>query len=107
MPEIGAVATALDAVEVEMRAAGFWDVAQPSKEEVAAAGAFGSPTISFGQWLRWVFVPAVRAAVAGQRPLPGASSVAAQAIREWGWGPDPAVTDALIERLTAFDRLFD
>jgi uncharacterized protein YqcC (DUF446 family) len=106
-PDTGAVAIALDAVEAEMKAVGLWEAAQPSEAELAAAGAFGSPTMSFGQWLRWVFVPAVRAAVAGERPLPAASNVAAQAVREWGWGPDPAPTDPVIERLMAFDRLFD
>jgi uncharacterized protein YqcC (DUF446 family) len=106
-PGVESVAEALDAVETEMRANGLWDVAQPSPEEFAAAGAFGIPTITFTQWLRWVFVPAVRAAMAGERPLPAASRVAAQAVREWGWGPEPGPNDRLVELLTAFDRLFD
>jgi uncharacterized protein YqcC (DUF446 family) len=106
-PSLESVAEALAVVEAEMRRIGLWDVAEPSPEELAEAGAFGIPTMSFGQWLRWVYVPAVRAAVAGERALPAASHVAAQAVREWGWGLEPGANDRLIELLTEFDGLFE
>jgi len=105
-PGVESVAEALDAVETEMRANGLWDVAQPSPEEFAAAGAFGIPTITFTQWLRWVFVPRVHEVIEGTAEVPPASSVGAHAAREWGFSPTNFDTSRLETLLDEFDALF-
>ncbi len=92
-----AIAAAIDAIETEMRRIGFWDAPAPSAERIARGGAFGTGSMTFSQWLRFVFVPRVRAIlVAGaDGEWPKKSQVAAQAAREWGHSPSPFETDTL------------
>lgn len=95
----------LDAVVAAMRSNGVWDVERPADDAFVDMGAFGTRTMAFEQWLRWVFVPNVEALIASDGPWPDGSSVAAQAAREHGWGGGDAV-GALVEPLAQFDRLF-
>jgi uncharacterized protein YqcC (DUF446 family) len=102
-----AVAAALAAIEEELRRTRIADVGAPTPEALAGAGAFGQPTLAFEQWLVHVFVPRVRSIIAARGAFPPASHVGDQAFREWRrWGDVPDV-DPLIERLRAFDALFD
>lgn len=93
----------LDAVVGAMRASGLWDVPRPDDESFVDMGAFGSRTMSFDQWLRWVFVPQVEQAIAQGGPWPSRSQVAVKAVREAD--TDPSL-GALISPLAAFDALF-
>jgi uncharacterized protein YqcC (DUF446 family) len=47
---------ALQRVILAMKAADLWDVVRPKDEALTDMGAFGQRTMSFAQWLRWVFV---------------------------------------------------
>lgn len=103
MPPHAAVAAALDAVEAELRAAGFWQDEPLSPEAMNFREAFATDTMAFPQWLQFVFVPNVRHLVETEGDLPPASQVAAQAVREL----DGVVeARALLDRLAEFDALF-
>lgn len=95
----------LDAVVAAMKANGSWDVVRPADGAFADMGAFGTKTMAFEQWLRWVFVPNVEALIASDGPWPASSSVAVQAARESGWGGYDQGNE-VGEPLRAFDALF-
>jgi uncharacterized protein YqcC (DUF446 family) len=97
--DLTAFAAALDRLEAALKDAGLWDVQQPTAEDVAGAGAFGSGTMTFGHWLRWVLVPRAHEALAAGS-LPTSSNVAAYAVRELDGDPR---SGPLIDALTALD----
>lgn len=101
-----AVAAAISAIEDEMRRLRFWEIQRPTDEQIANGGAFGTESMAFVQWLRWVFVPRVHELLDSGAALPPSSSVGAQAAREWGFSPDAADTSTLERLLTEFDCLF-
>ena len=90
-----------------MRRIGVWDETPITEEQRRTGGAFGTGSMSFTQWLRWIFVPRVRERLAADAPLPPSSSVGAQAVREWGFSPITADTSRLELLLSQFDALFD
>ena len=100
MPEAEAVLRCLDQIAAEMRRIGLWQQAPPPP---VAQQAFGADTMAFHQWLQFVFVPQVRAAVATDS-LPASSSVSVRAVREFD-GDDTA--DRLVALLCEFDALFE
>jgi uncharacterized protein YqcC (DUF446 family) len=102
-----AVSRALVAIEAEMRRIGVWDETPITDEQLRNGGAFGTGSVSFTQWLRWVFVPRVGEIQAVNASLPTSSSVGAQAAREWGFSPIDADTSRLETLLSEFDALFD
>jgi uncharacterized protein YqcC (DUF446 family) len=106
-PDRAAVKAVIEAVEAEMRRIGVWDATQPADEQLAEAGAFGAPTMSFTQWLRWVFVPRVHELLESGAALPDHSAVATHATREWGFSPLPVDTAPLEDALRRFDDLFE
>jgi uncharacterized protein YqcC (DUF446 family) len=101
------VTTAIAQIEAEMRRLGLWDITPISAEQRRAAGAFGMASMSFTQWLRWVFVPRVNALLASGAALPEHSAVGAQAAREWGFSPIEVDTSRLESLLAEFDANFD
>jgi len=86
-----------------MKKADLWEIARPKDEAFTDMGAFGQRTMSFAQWLRWVFVPNVEGLVASRGPWPTSSSVAVMATREGD--TDPGI-QSLVASLSNFDRLF-
>jgi uncharacterized protein YqcC (DUF446 family) len=60
-------------------------------------------TMTFSQWLQFIFLPRVREAVTSNS-FPKSSSVGAQAVREFDGNPE---ADQLITLLSEFDDLFD
>ena len=101
------VAAAIAAIEAEMRRIGLWDVPPISAEQRAAGGAFGMASMTFSQWLRWVFVPRVHESLESDAALPEHSAVGAQAAREWGFSPVQVDTSRLESLLGEFDALFE
>jgi uncharacterized protein YqcC (DUF446 family) len=99
MADLTAFADALAGLERALVDAGLWEADEPTREELAGAGAFGAGTMTFGQWLRWVLVPrAHRALESGV--LPESSNVAAYAVRELDGAP---YGDRLIDALASLD----
>ena len=92
----------IDEIEQEMQRIGLWQVAPLQPEQMNFQQAFAMDTMTFAQWLQFVFVPRVREAVAANS-FPFNSSVGAQAVREFDGDPD---ADRLVQLLSEFDELF-
>lgn len=97
------VARYADEIEGEMRSQGFWQDQPLQPEQLNFQQAFGMDTMTFTQWLQFVFLPRVREAVAANQ-FPRSSSVGVQAVREFDGNPD---ADRLVTLLSEFDALFE
>jgi uncharacterized protein YqcC (DUF446 family) len=90
-------------IEAEMRRIGYWQGQPLRPEQMQFTQAFAMDTMTFTQWLQFVFLPRVREAAATDS-FPSSSSVGAQAIREFDTALD---SDNLTKLLMEFDALFD
>ena len=80
----------------------LWQEGPLEAEQYGFKAAFAGDTMSFPQWLQFIFIPNVKRAAAKEN-FPSGSQVSARAVREFD-GMDEA--SALIEYLTQFDALF-
>lgn len=92
-----------DEIEAEMRRIGFWQQAPLDPKRLNFEQAFAMDTMTFAQWLQFIFLPRVRKAIAANS-FPQGSSVGVQAVREFDGDPD---ADHLVTLLSEFDALFD
>jgi uncharacterized protein YqcC (DUF446 family) len=92
-----------DQIEAEMRRIGFWQAEPLRPEQLEFTQAFAMDTMTFAQWLQFIFLNRVREAAASGE-FPSGSSVGAQAVREFDGYPE---ADQLITLLSEFDALFD
>src|SRR5450432_724325 len=97
------VASLLDRIEEEMHACDFWQSAPPTPAQLAFTEAFAMDTMTFTQWLQFVFIPSVRNAIASN-DFPSSSSVGVQSVREFDCDPRAG---RLVTLLSEFDALFD
>ncbi|HEY6348101.1 MAG TPA: YqcC family protein [Candidatus Angelobacter sp.] len=97
------VARYADEIEGELRSMGLWQDQPLRAEQLKFKQAFAMDTMTFIQWLQFVFLPRVREAVASNQ-FPQGSSVGAQAVRELDGHPD---ADRLLTLLSEFDALFE
>jgi uncharacterized protein YqcC (DUF446 family) len=96
------VQRALDAIIAEMKAVGMWSARPLPQEALGFREAFAADTMSFAEWLQYVFVPRVQELVSRGGPFPATSEVAVRAVREFD-GQGFADLEA---RLREFDALF-
>lgn len=102
MPGTQKVLSKLEQIETEMRHIGLWQENPLPAEQYNFQAAFAGDTMSFPQWLQFIFIPNVkRAAESGN--FPSSSQVSVRAVREFD-GVDEAAR--LIEFLSEFDALF-
>jgi uncharacterized protein YqcC (DUF446 family) len=92
-----------DRIEAEMRRIGFWQDEPLRPEQMEFTQAFAMDTMTYAQWLQFIFVPRVREAAAANQ-FPSSSSVGTQAVREFDGSPEAG---DLITLLAEFDALFD
>lgn len=102
-PDYALLQQRIDEIEAEMKRIGLWHSAPLDPAQRAFKRAFGADTMSFSQWLQFVFIPRVREIIAERGRFPGQSQVGAQAVREFD-GYNEA--DQLISFLNRFDTLF-
>jgi len=102
-PGYGVVAAKLDEIEEEMKRVGLWQEKPLAPEQYNFTSAFAMDTMSFDQWLQFIFVPRVRGIISAGGGFPASSSVGAQAVREFDTHPN---AQRLITLLSEFDRLF-
>lgn len=69
------VNTLLENIEQELRHQNVWMAMPPSSEAMASTTPFCMDTMTFSQWLQWVFVPRVRAIVEQGGSLPKGSDI--------------------------------
>jgi uncharacterized protein YqcC (DUF446 family) len=92
----------LERIEAEIRRIGLWQQEPLAPEQYLFRAAFAMDTMSFSQWLQFIFIPNVRAAARKNR-FPAESHVAAQALREFDTVPQAS---QLVKLLSDFDALF-
>jgi len=97
------VAHYADQIEAEMQKIGLWQTEPLRPEQLEFTQAFAMDTMTFAQWLQFIFLVRVREAVASNE-FPSGSSVGAQAVREFDGDPD---ADRLITLLSEFGALFE
>lgn len=101
---ISAVATRYaDEIEAEMQRIGLWQQAPLDPKQLKFKQAFAMDTMTFAQWLQFIFLPRVREAIAANS-FPQSSSVGVQAVREFDGLPE---ADHLVTLLSEFDALFE
>ena len=102
MPGIQTVLSKLEQIETEMRQVHLWQENPLEAEQYNFRAAFAGDTMSFPQWLQFIFIPNVKRAAANGN-FPSESQVSVRAVREFD-GMDEA--SRLIEYLSEFDALF-
>jgi len=90
-------------IETEMRRIGYWQSEPLRPEQMKFTKAFALDTMSYAQWLQFIFLPRVREAAA-EDSLPNSSSVGTMAVREFDGATE---ADTLVTLLAEFDALFD
>jgi uncharacterized protein YqcC (DUF446 family) len=96
------VARYADEIEAEMRRIGMWQSAALRPGQMKFEQAFAMDTMTFEQWLQFVFLPRVRESVASN-DFPATSEVGAQAAREFDGNLEAG---RLVTLLSEFDGLF-
>ncbi len=93
-----------NAIEAELKRLGWWSSEPLPAEVFENPGAFGSRTMSPGQWLQHILLERVRSTATGDGHFPLGSSVALWAIREFDGYDDTGDLTGLLSR---FDALFE
>lgn len=65
------IASLLIDIEAELRRLRLWDAEPPTPEALASTEPFCVDTLSFPQWLQFIFLPRMHALVAAQQLPPG------------------------------------
>lgn len=73
------VADALIDIEKELRELRLWDLISPAPEALSSTQPFAIDTLTFPQWLQFIFLPRLYAMIEQKLPLPVASGVAPMA----------------------------
>ncbi len=103
MQRLDAVALQLDAVEAALRASGHWQLQSPSPQALASTEPFCVDTLSFDQWLQFIFLPRLRALVASHGLPTGPCGIAPMA--EQALAGTALCAEALLAPLRNLDRL--
>ncbi len=103
-PDYAVVQQRIDEIEAELKRIGLWRNTPLDSPQYAFTKAFGMDTMSFSQWLQFIFIPRVREIVAQRGQFPSQSQVGAQAVREFDGYSE---ADHLVWLLNQFDALFD
>ncbi len=100
----GLIRKKIDGIEAELKRVGMWSGRPPPEEAFRDMGPFGMRTMSYMQWLQFVFIPNVRKLLETHGPWPDKSAVGVIAVREFDGIPE---ADRLIALLTEFDDIFE
>ena len=90
-------------IERELRLLGWWQDEAPSAEALASSEPFCVDTLTFEQWLQWIFLPRMKVLLESGAALPSVSGI--QAMGEMVYRQQPGIARRLLELLGEFDRL--
>ncbi|MBA4242986.1 MAG: pseudouridine synthase [Pseudomonas sp.] len=90
-------------IERELRVLGWWQEQAPSAEALASQEPFCVDTLTFEQWLQWIFLPRMKLLLETGAQLPSVSGI--QAMAEMVYREQPGPARRLLELLGEFDRL--
>lgn len=65
----------LDEIQRTMEQAGLWQPVSPSPEKMSSLEPFSLDTLSFLEWLQWVYIARLRAIVDAEMALPSGAKV--------------------------------
>lgn len=88
-------------IEAEMRRIGLWEHTPPPEEALASLAPFCHDTLTFEQWLQWVFLPKMKQVVESGEEFPASSDI--QPLAEYRLGQLPLATDHLLQLIQQFD----
>ncbi len=89
-------------IEAQLRQLGLWDKAPPSAVALASTEPFCVDTLTFPQWLQFIFVPTIYRIMAAGDPLPTRSGIAPMAQEYFrGTGLPSAGLEAALSRIDA------
>ena len=91
------VAALLIDLEAQLRTRLLWDIEEPDPAALASTQPFCIDTLSFPQWLQFVFLPRMRALLDADLPLPAQCAIAEMAEMQFGSGDAVAVIALLRE----------
>ena len=99
MPGSEQVAALLIDVEAELRQLDRWQDVAPSRQALASSEPFCVDTLSFTQWLQFVFLPSMHQLIVSRAPLPTECGVAPMAEEHFdGLGlPSTGLEKALLD----------
>jgi len=69
------ISTVLIKIQAEMQQQGMWDTVPPSIEDLSSQLPFCYDTLTFSQWLQWLFLPKMQTLLAEEAPLPQESNI--------------------------------
>ncbi len=104
MHEIPArIADVLLEVEANLRTSGKWEQEPPDSRDLSSIQPFCIDTLSFEQWLQWIFLPRMKGIIEQQKPLPAKSGIyvyAHESLRN-----SDVATSCLLKLIKRFDDL--
>lgn len=102
MSQLIAVASLLMDIEHELRLMNLGESLEPSPEALASTEPFAIDTLTFSQWLQFIFIPKMYYLI-DQKNLPSNCSIAPMAEEYFAHANFPA--SALVSHLKAIDKL--
>ena len=100
---ISKLAEQLLLIERELRALGVWTPSPPDAQALASQEPFCVDTLSFDQWLQWIFLPRMKTILERGEALPTVSGILAMA--EMVYRDQPQRVAGLLRALERFDVL--
>lgn len=97
------IADVLLDVEANLRISGKWDQQRPAENLLSSNHPFCVDTLSFEQWLQWIFLPRMKRIIERQEPLPEQSAIYEYAV-EYFEHIDISTNELLLQ-LKNFDQL--
>ncbi len=102
-PRILDIADHLLLIEHELRVQGWWSDEPPSEDALASTVPFAVDSMSFEQWLQWIFLARMREILENGLALPQASGILVMA--ETVYVDRPEESRGLRRLLAEFDQL--
>jgi uncharacterized protein YqcC (DUF446 family) len=101
--------TVVAGIEIEMRQARLWASTPPAASRIASDLPFCCDTLSFHQWLQWLFMPRMHEILEHGDPLPSASAILPYAEETLAHAADraPGELAGLMFLLGEFDDLIN
>ncbi|WP_445773799.1 YqcC family protein [Shewanella sp.] len=82
----------------------LWSDTPPSASALASNAPFACDTMTFEQWLQFIFIPKMTELIYRQQPLPSSMAIAPMAEQLW---QGMAQRQSVINHLRAFDALLN
>ena len=92
-------------IEAEMRRIGLWENSRPEEAALASLVPFCHDTLSFQQWLQWVFLPKMKAVVETGDDFPARSDI--HPLAEHSLEHLLQKTDGLLALIRQFDEFIN